>query len=107
MKRARENAKRVATDRPKGSTDQKGQADLVGFDADTAAVLASVPAVKAPAPVTVPDNRDYRSRYLDGVAPASVVGRMIKFTKDGKFITTDDDQEVPQQRSLLRCVPRR
>ena len=60
------------------------------------ATPASVPAVRAAAAVTVSDNRPYRDRYLDEVAPASVVGRMIKFSKDGKFITSDDDQEVPE-----------
>ena len=58
---------------------------------------AAPPAVKTATAVTVPDTRPYRDRYLDEVAPASVVGRMIKFNgKDGKFITTDDDQEVPE-----------
>ena len=58
---------------------------------------APVPAVRASAAVAVPDSRPYRDRYLDEVAPASVVGRMIKFNgKDGKFITTDDDPEVAE-----------
>jgi hypothetical protein len=47
------------------------------------------------AAVTVPDNRSYRQRYLDEVAPASIVGRLIKFSKDGQFITADDEEPVP------------
>ena len=42
------------------------------------------------------DNREYRQRYLDEVAPASIVGRMVKFSKEGKFVTSDDDQEIPE-----------
>ena len=60
------------------------------------ATPASVPAVRASAAVTVSDSRPYRDRYLDEVAPTSMVGRMIKFSKDGKFITIDDNQEVPE-----------
>ena len=36
---------------------------------------------------------DYVSRYLDDVAPSNIVGRMIKFSKDGKFFTPDDEAE--------------
>ena len=34
------------------------------------------------------------SAYLDEIAPASIVGRMIKFDKNGKFVTHDDDEEI-------------
>ena len=46
--------------------------------------------------VAVPDNRSYRDRYLDEVAPANIVGRMIKFSKEGTFVTHDDGQEVSE-----------
>ena len=46
--------------------------------------------------VAVPDHRPYREQYLDEVAPASIVGRMIKFSKEGKFVTHDDGKEVPE-----------
>ena len=41
--------------------------------------------------------QEYRARYLDEIAPASIVGRLIKFSKDGQFITADDDQPVPPE----------
>jgi hypothetical protein len=47
---------------------------------------ASVPAV--------PDNRSYRERYLDEVAPSTLAGRMIKFSKEGTFTTQDDGKEI-------------
>ena len=52
------------------------------------------PAVTAQAAVVLRDNRSYRDLYFDEVAPASIVGRMVKFSKEGTFITTDDDEEV-------------
>jgi hypothetical protein len=35
--------------------------------------------------------------YLDEIAPASIVGRMIKFSKDGKFVTADDDATIDDE----------
>ena len=56
---------------------------------------AVVPAAKAALPaVTAPDGRTAVQHYLDDIAPASIVGRMIKFGKDGKFVTADDGQVV-------------
>jgi hypothetical protein len=51
--------------------------------------------------VTVPDNRSYRDRYIDDVAPASIVGRMVKFSKDGKFVTHDDGADVPEAAEFI------
>jgi hypothetical protein len=41
-------------------------------------------------------NAEYRSRYFDSVAPSGIVGRLVKFNKDGEFVTTDDGEEVPE-----------
>ena len=52
-------------------------------------------AVKAlPAEVAVSDNRTLRQAYLDEIAPASLVGRQIKFGKDGRFVTADDSEPI-------------
>jgi hypothetical protein len=51
--------------------------------------------------VAVPNDRSYRERYLDEVAPASIVGRMIKFSKDGAFITHDDGKEVDEDAEFV------
>ena len=37
--------------------------------------------VARPTAVVVPDNRSYRARYLDDVAPTTMAGRIIKFRK--------------------------
>jgi hypothetical protein len=40
------------------------------------------------------DTRTDVQRYLDEIAPASIVGRLVKFNKDGQFITSDDDTVI-------------
>src|SRR5262249_7372501 len=44
--------------------------------------------------VALPDTRTGIERYLDEIAPAAVVGRLIKFSKDGQFITADDGEPI-------------
>jgi hypothetical protein len=56
-------------------------------------VVAAVKAAPPPA-IQVQDNRNSVQKYLDENAPASLVGRMAKFGKDGTFITADDDAEI-------------
>jgi hypothetical protein len=55
---------------------------------------AKLPAKMPNTAVAVPDNRNGVQRYLDEIAPASIVGRLIKFGKDGKFITNDDGEPI-------------
>jgi hypothetical protein len=57
---------------------------------------ASVPAKATP---TVPatnaiDTLTTHQRYLDSVSPTAIVGRLIRFSKDGVFVTSDDEQPV-------------
>jgi len=71
-----------------------------------AGVAPATPGTNGPTAVAVkaPDDRDYRSRYLDEVAPASVVGRMVKFSKEGAFVTYDDGEEVPEDAEFIALV---
>jgi hypothetical protein len=47
------------------------------------------------AAVAVSDTRTHVQTYLDEIAPASIVGRMVKFdAKSGRFFTADDDEEI-------------
>ena len=62
---------------------------------------SSVPAVKQAAAVAVPDNRSYVQRYLDDVAPASLVGRRIKFSKEGDFVTADDGEDISEETDFI------
>ena len=63
--------------------------------ANTAIVPAKTTAV------TVPDNRSPQQQYLDEIAPAAIVGRLIKFSKDGEFITADDDGRIVDDASFI------
>jgi hypothetical protein len=64
-------------------------------EADTAAKAAPVtPNLPAPAASTAVAPIVTRSQYLDEIAPAAIVGRMIKFNKEGKFATHDDGTEI-------------
>ena len=51
-------------------------------------------AVKPESAVAVPDTRAAAEKYLDEVAPASIVGRMVKFNKEAQFVTRDDGEPI-------------
>ena len=51
-------------------------------------------ATAPPTAVAMPDGRTPREVYLDEVAPAAIVGRLIKFTREGTFVTADDEAEI-------------
>jgi hypothetical protein len=62
---------------------------------ETAQRKANLPApTNSGTALAVPDNRTGVQKYIDEIAPASIVGRMIKFSKDGEFATTDDDAVI-------------
>jgi hypothetical protein len=67
------------------------------ISAAPAATAATVPA-RSPEPALPaempPDNRTPVQQYLDEVAPAMIVGRMVKFAKEGEFKTPDDDAAI-------------
>ena len=54
--------------------------------------------------VAPPDNRTDVRRYLDEIAPASIVGSMIKFTKNGEYATSDDDTVIGDDMDFVALV---
>ena len=62
----------------------------------SAPTASASPARPQTTAVAVPDNRSYRARYLDEVAPSGIAGRLIKFDKSGKFVTNDDGSEIDE-----------
>jgi hypothetical protein len=86
--------------------EQKKQAERE--TAERAAVIrataAVVPAKTNGNAVATPDNRSPVDRYLDEVAPASIVGRMVKFSKEGKFVTHDDGETIGEDVDFVALV---
>jgi hypothetical protein len=58
-----------------------------------------LPAVQPKAALpTTQDTRTPVQSYLDDIAPAAIVGRMLKFNgKESKYVTSDDDAEVDEE----------
>jgi hypothetical protein len=71
--------------------DRVAKKDLAAREA--APTSTAVAEVKSTA-VAVPDGRTAREKYLDDQAMTSIVGRLIKFSKDGKYITKDDEVAI-------------
>jgi hypothetical protein len=44
---------------------------------------------------------NYRDRYLSEIAPASIVGTMVKFGKDGTFIRQDTEKAISEDEDFL------
>jgi hypothetical protein len=83
---------------------QAEQRRVLEADQKRQAAAANLPAkveTKLPA---APDTRSAREQYLDEIAPASMVGRMVKFAKEGRFITPDDDAEISGETDFIALV---
>ena len=64
---------------------------------------ANVPAkvaTTAPAPLTT-DTRSAQERYIDEVAPSTIAGQMVKFSKEGKFIVSETEEEISPERDFI------
>jgi hypothetical protein len=82
-------------------TQQKADAEK-----DAARIKAALPAIAEPAKtaVAVPDNRSSVQKYIDDVAPATIAGRVIRFGKEGKFVTPDDGTEIGDDIDFIALV---
>jgi len=76
------------------------EADKVRAAAPASANLPAV--VKQQLPASTADSH---SRYLDEIAPASIAGRMIKFSKDGSFTVPDDESVIDENVDFIALVP--
>src|SRR6266404_3652929 len=66
------------------------------FAAETGTAVATTKTTA----VAVADNCSARDQYLNEIAPASIVGRMVRFKK-GKFVLTDDDTEIGEDEDFI------
>jgi hypothetical protein len=72
----------------------------------SAAPPASVPAkTAASVPATMAaDNRTPEQRYVDDIAPSSIAGQLVKFSKEGKFTITETEEELsPDEDFVALC----
>jgi hypothetical protein len=58
------------------------------------AETGKLPTLAGGSAVAMPDSRTEVQKYVDEIAPANIVGRMVKFSKDGEFVTADDDEPI-------------
>jgi hypothetical protein len=73
-------------------------------EADSARAKGALPTTVETAAVAPPDSRSGVQRYVDDVAPASIAGRVIRFNKDGKFVTPDDGAAVSDSVDYIALV---
>lgn len=59
--------------------------------------VAAGTAVTTPAP----DTRTAVQKYIDEIAPANIVGQMVKFSKDSQFVTTDGGEPVDEAAEFI------
>jgi hypothetical protein len=52
----------------------------------------------------VPDTRSSVERYLDEVAPSMIVGRLAKFSKEGKSVVQDTQEEIDPEADFLALL---
>jgi hypothetical protein len=57
-----------------------------------------------PTAVAAPDNRTPQQQYLDEIDPAGIVGRRIKFTREGKYVTADDDKLIDENATFIALM---
>jgi len=57
-------------------------------------------APRASLPTIASNNEEYRKRYLEEVAPASIVGDGLKFSKDGDFIRMGTEEKISDAREF-------
>jgi hypothetical protein len=82
----------------------KQPSDNGGARAVSIAAGTAVPAVRKNTVVAVPDTRTAHERYLDEIAPTSIVGRMIKFSREGQFVTADDGESISESTEFIALV---
>lgn len=92
----REILQRQAADAERNRVPKPTAAVAPAAAAPAAPVTGTAVAPAKTTAVAAPDTRTPQQQYLDEIAPAAIVGRLIKFGKDGTFITADDDGEVSE-----------
>lgn len=69
------------------------KADAARQKIQTGRQVATKPPVAPPAAV-IPDNRTDVEKYIDEVAPSFIAGKLIKFSKEGRFVVAETGDEL-------------
>jgi hypothetical protein len=82
---------------------EDAERDLARRTAAKASAANTAVATKPPTTpaAATPDSRTTAQKYLDEIAPAAIVGRMIKFNKEGRFVTHDDGAPVAEDAEFV------
>jgi len=51
------------------------------------------------------DGRSFHAAYLDAIAPASIAGKMLKFTKEGEYQVVEDESTIGEDVQFIALVP--
>lgn len=81
--------------------EQKARAVRANAQKTVAATAVMPPTKTNSTAVATPvlDTRTTAQKYVDEIAPASIVGRLIKFGKEGMFVTADDGGKCSTERT--------
>jgi hypothetical protein len=80
---------------------QKQQAERDLQQRKAATQMTAAAKANASLATTAVDSRTPVQRYLDEIAPSGIVGRLIKFSKEGNFTTADDGETVSAEADFV------
>ena len=69
------------------------------------ATAPNVPAVVEAKLPALNDGRAFHDKYLDVIAPATIAGKMLKFTKNGEYEVPDDESKIGEDVQFIALVP--
>jgi hypothetical protein len=84
--------------------EQKAQAERLTAEKQAAQAAAQAKAlakIEEPAVPAVVDTRDFRQAYLDTIAPTTIAGKLVKFSKAGEFVISETDEVIDPERDFV------
>lgn len=79
---------------------QKRDAERTKQQKAETARAVTVKAAAPPAHMAI-DTRTPEQRYVDEIAPATFAGQLVKFSKEGKFVIKETDEEISPDTAFL------
>jgi hypothetical protein len=97
----REQAAKDAAARKAAAPSAKPTSAAQAITPEILAETGKLPTKAAGSAVAMPDSRSNVQKYVDEIAPANIVGRLIKFGKEGTFVFADVGEPVPEGADFL------